>query len=211
VTIRAILFDLDGVLVDAREWHYEALNRALNLFGYQISRDDHLESFDGLPTRKKLEMLSKDHKLPVGLHEFINRMKQNYTAQIINSHCRPTFIQRYALSRLHADGYRLAVCSNSVRATLTSMLSNAALIEWLEFYLSNEDVAKPKPDPEIYQTAIERMQLRPTECLIVEDNPNGIKAAIASGGHVMQVSDVSQVSYQRIRGAIRDAEQGKTR
>ena len=205
--IRAVLFDLDGVLVDAREWHYEALNRTLGLFGYQIPRDDHLESFDGLPTRKKLQMLSKDHDLPAGLHEFINRMKQHYTNEIISTHCRPTFLHRYALSRLRADGRRLAACSNSVRDTMTSMLTNAGLIDYLEFHLSNEDVAKPKPDPEIYLTAMERMQLRPEECLIVEDNVNGIKAAIASGGHLMRVADVSEVSYQRICAAIGDAEQ----
>ena len=52
--IKAIVFDMDGVLIDAKEWHYEALNRALGLFGYGISRYDHLSRYDGLPTRRKL-------------------------------------------------------------------------------------------------------------------------------------------------------------
>jgi hypothetical protein len=56
--ITAVLFDLDGVLVDATEWHYEALNHALGLFGFDITRYEHLSSYNGLPTRRKLEMLS---------------------------------------------------------------------------------------------------------------------------------------------------------
>ena len=70
---------MDGVLIDAKEWHYEALNKALALFGYQISRYEHLVTYDGLPTRKKLEMLSMEQGLPVQLHSFINEMKQLYT------------------------------------------------------------------------------------------------------------------------------------
>jgi beta-phosphoglucomutase len=52
--IKAVVFDMDGVLIEAKDWHYEALNRALKLFGYEISRYEHLTTFDGLPTRRKL-------------------------------------------------------------------------------------------------------------------------------------------------------------
>ncbi|HCF3308648.1 TPA: HAD hydrolase-like protein, partial [Pseudomonas aeruginosa] len=54
--IKAVIFDMDGVLIEAKDWHYDALNKALNLFGYNISRHDHLTSYDGLPTSRKLEM-----------------------------------------------------------------------------------------------------------------------------------------------------------
>lgn len=64
MNIKAIFFDMDGVLIDAKEWHYEALNRALELFGMPISQVDHLTTFDGLPTRKKLEMLTLGRGLP---------------------------------------------------------------------------------------------------------------------------------------------------
>ena len=56
--IRAVIFDMDGVLIDAKEWHYNALNQSLSLFGYSISLEDHLTTYDGLPTKKKLEMLT---------------------------------------------------------------------------------------------------------------------------------------------------------
>src|SRR5216684_3361292 len=76
--VGAILFDLDGVLVDATEWHYEALNRALALFGFTISRYEHLSSYNGLPTLKKLEMLTIEKGLPKQLHSMISRLKQQY-------------------------------------------------------------------------------------------------------------------------------------
>jgi beta-phosphoglucomutase-like phosphatase (HAD superfamily) len=83
VTVEAIVFDMDGVLIDAREWHYEALNRALGLFGFAISRSDHLSVYDGLPTKRKLQMLSIERGLPSALHEFLNDLKQQYTIVIV--------------------------------------------------------------------------------------------------------------------------------
>ncbi len=202
--IRAILFDMDGVLIDAKDWHYDALNDCLALFGLEISRDEHLAIYDGLPTRKKLQLLSRVRGLPVGLHEFINDLKQRRTLEMTLERCRPTFQHQYALSRLKREGFALAVCSNSVRQTVQAMMEQAALSQYLDVYLSNEDVGKPKPDPEIYLLAMQRLGVRPSECLIVEDNEHGLQAARASGGHVLEVSSVLDVTYPRLIGAIRD-------
>lgn len=202
-TLKAIIFDMDGVLIDAREWHYEALNRALELFGYTIPLHEHLTIFDGLPTRRKLEILTTTRGLPEALHGFINEMKQLYTTEMIHTKCKPTFKQEYALARLREDGYRLAVASNSIKSTVSLMMSRAALDGYLEFQLSNEDVKHGKPSPEIYTTAITMMGLTPEECLIVEDNENGIKAAKGSGAHVMVVNDIADVNYPAITETIR--------
>ena len=209
MVIKAVIFDMDGVLIEAKDWHYEALNRALNLFGYTISRYDHLITYDGLPTRKKLEMLTMERRLPRALHQFINEMKQIYTMEIIYQRCKPVFYHEYALSKLQSEGYRLAVASNSVRNSVEMMMEKSNLSKYLEFMLSNQDVTKAKPDPEIYLTAIARLNLNPEECLIVEDNPNGIKAARDSGGHVYQVETVRDVNYQALKAAIQQAEGDK--
>ena len=195
--ITTVIFDMDGVLVDAREWHYEALNKALALFGVRISRADHLSAYDGLPTRAKLEMLSKEHTLPRGLHNIISELKQLYTMQIVNAHCRPTFSHELALSRLANDGYKLGLASNAVRESVHSMMRLTSLYDYFSLILSNEDVKKSKPDPEIYLTAMERLKIKPEECLIVEDNQNGIKAACASGAHVLPVRDPTDVTLTR--------------
>lgn len=200
--IKAVIFDMDGVLIEAKDWHYEALNKALGLFGMEISRYDHLVTYDGLPTKTKLEMLSTERGLPVELHEFINDMKQQYTLEIVYAQCKPRFFHEYALARLNQEGYKLAVASNSIRKTIQIMMEQSALLGYLGFYLSNQDVTIGKPDPEIYTKAIQKLGLTPQECLIVEDNEKGIQAAKASGAWLMEVDTVEEVNYQNIMGHI---------
>jgi len=196
--IKAVIFDMDGVLIEAKDWHYEALNRALKLFGYEINRFEHLTSYDGLPTSMKLKKLTLEKGLPVQLHSFINEMKQQYTVSMIQNLCRPRFNHEYALSKLKSEGYKLAVGSNSIRMTIEIMMNYAKLTDYFDFMLSNQDVKNPKPDPEIYLTAISKMNLKPENCLIIEDNENGIKAATASGAHLLVVKTVDDVNYDNI-------------
>jgi HAD superfamily hydrolase (TIGR01509 family) len=204
--IKAVVFDMDGVLIDAKEWHYDALNRALALFGFEISRSEHLETYDGLPTSRKLEMLSRDRGLPRGLHGFINEMKQAYTVEMIHTTCKPTFVHQYALARLHDSGYKLAVASNSIRDSVELMMTKARLDKHLDLQLSTNDVDKPKPDPEIYLTAMSRLGVQPDECLVVEDNENGIQAARESGAHVLVVKTVFDVNLENITRRISEIE-----
>jgi len=204
--IKAIIFDMDGVLIDAREWHYEALNRALSLFGFSISRYEHLTAYDGLPTRRKLEMLSMEKNLPRELHSFINRLKQLYTMEIVHGKCKPRFPQEYALSTLKSRGYKLAVASNSIRDTVEVMMEKSRLNIYLDEMLSTADVARPKPDPEIYINAVSRFKFAASECLVVEDNANGVRAAIDSGANVMVVKSVYEVNLQNIVSRISQVE-----
>lgn len=205
--IKAILFDMDGVLIDAKDWHYEALNKALGMFGVSISRYDHIHTFDGLPTRVKLEMLSEQVFLPKELHGFINQMKQQYTMEIVSQKCRPMFHHEYALSKLKSNGYKIAVCSNSVRNTIETMMEYSNLAQYIDVIVSNEDVKKAKPDPEMYNFTIEHFGLNPEECLVVEDNPNGIAAGRASGAYVLPVATIYDVNYENISNMIRGIEQ----
>jgi HAD superfamily hydrolase (TIGR01509 family) len=207
--IRAVVFDMDGVLIEAKDWHYEALNRALALFGYSISRVDHLTTFDGLPTKKKLEMLSLERGLPRGLHAFLNDLKQAYTTELTHQKCKPVFAHEYALSKLKSLGYKLAVASNSVRATVELMMEKSNLRPYLDLLVSNQDVRNAKPDPEMYLTAATGLGLDPRQCLVVEDNSNGIKAAEAAGCPVLVVDGVEDVNLANVLAAVRRAEGGK--
>jgi HAD superfamily hydrolase (TIGR01509 family) len=130
---------------------------------------------------------------------------------MIHSKCRPNFVHQYALSGLRNRGLHVAVCSNSIRDTIQIMLLKADLLRYLEFFLSNQDVAKGKPDPEMYSKAISKFGLSPQECLIVEDNPNGILAAQRSGAHVMQVANVEEVNLENILKHINLAEHGEVK
>ena len=200
--IKAVVFDMDGVLIEAKNWHYEALNKALGLFGLEISRYDHLTTFDGLPTQLKLEMLSVERGLPRELHKFINGMKQAYTLEFVHTQCKPRFVHEYALSQLRSKGFKLGVASNSIRSTINLMMKKAQLDAYLDVTLSAENVNRPKPDPEIYNNAIQRLGVLPEDALIIEDNENGIKAAKASGAHLLIVEDVNEVNLMNITNKI---------
>ncbi len=204
--IKAVLFDLDGVLVDATEWHYEALNRALGLFGYHIARYEHLTTYNGLPTRKKLEMLSIEKGLPKGLHSTINRIKQKYTREEILRQCVPVFEKEFMIRQLKRDGYLLACCSNSVRQSLELMLRASGILELFDHLVSNEDVQKSKPDPEMYLAACAKLGVRPDECVIVEDAEHGAEAARRAGGHLCRVTGFNEVEYDRVARFIANLE-----
>lgn len=201
--IKAVIFDLDGVLVDATHWHFEALNKALHLFGYTITEEEHKNFFNGLPTRKKLEYLSKDKGLPVSLHSFINRMKQEYTQELIERNCVPDFQKIYMLKKLKDKGYKLAVCSNAVLASVEVMLKRTRIREYFDLVLSNEDIVNPKPSPDIYLKAFSKLSVDPKECIIVEDAEHGKKAAINSGGHLLEVSGYHEVNYELVNNFLK--------
>jgi beta-phosphoglucomutase len=204
--IKAVIFDMDGVLIDAKDWHYDALNKALNHFGFNISRYDHLVTFDGLPTRRKLEMLTREQGLPSKLHGFLNELKQIYTMEIVHARCKPRFQHEYALSHLKAAGYKLAVASNSVRKSVEVMMVMSGLTPYLDAIASNEDVAKGKPDPEIYLKTLSMLGVAGDETLVVEDNEHGIAAGKAAGAHLMIVQDVNDVPLDNIQKHIKIAE-----
>jgi beta-phosphoglucomutase len=193
MTYKAVLFDLDGVLVNMPDGHYEALNRVLRLFGVEIGKDEHATRLNGLPTRKKIEELERQGRLPEGLATFINDLKQQYTKEIIPQYCTPEYAKIILLTELKRQGYKLGCCSNSVRETLHLMLKSAHLFEYFDVIIGNDEVQHPKPHPEIYQTAFQYLGVAPHECIIVEDAPHGIAAARASGATVYEVRGVHDV------------------
>lgn len=191
--IKAILFDLDGVLVNMPEGHYEALNKALGYFGAEINKDEHQNHFNGLPTRKKIEELERQGRLPGGLREFINTIKQKHTKEIIPKYCIPDYSKIILLKHLKRKGFKLACCSNSVKETLHLMLKSAQIFEYFDLIIGNDQVSRPKPDPEMYLKTFEMLNLTPKECIVVEDAPHGIAAARASGAHVYEVRGCQDV------------------
>jgi beta-phosphoglucomutase-like phosphatase (HAD superfamily) len=202
VAIKAVIFDMDGTLVDAKDWHYESLNEALSIFGLEISRDDHINRFDGLPTRKKLELLSEERGLPRNLFQIISSIKQERTLRFIAKECFPRVEQLLMFQWIKNRGLLSAVATNSIRETAESMLRSAGVLSYLDLLITNEDVRLAKPDPEMYSLAALRLAVLPQECLVIEDNDYGVLAAEAAGCHVVKVSDVSQTRITLIEESI---------
>ncbi len=199
---RAILFDLDGVLVNMPDGHYEALNKTLALFGAKIEREEHFRHFNGLPTRKKIEELEKQGRVPKGLKEFLNSVKQQYTKELISKYCVPDYSKIILLNELKSKGYILGCCSNSVKETLHLMLKSAALFELFDIIVGNDEITNPKPHPEMYLYTFQKLGLQPSECLIVEDAPHGIASAKASGGAVLPVRGTEDVNLALFEGIL---------
>jgi HAD superfamily hydrolase (TIGR01509 family) len=194
--IKFIIFDLDGVLVEAKNIHFEALNEALGP-KYEISWNEHLSRYDGLKTNQKLEMLTQDKGLPTTLYKQVWDTKQKLTLQKLKNLKSDTQLM-VCMDLLVQQGYKLAVCSNSIRKTVLTVLSKLNIIENFDLILSNEDVKNSKPHPEIYWKAMSQMGFLPEETLIVEDSPYGLLAASRSKASVMRVGSPKDISYNNI-------------
>ena len=197
--IKLIIFDLDGVLVEAKNIHFEALNMALK--EYAISWDEHLSIYDGLKTNQKLEMLHQRKGLPKEYFKNIWEEKQKYTLEALKN-LNQSNILIDCMDLLSKDGYILAVCSNSIRKTVLTVLSRLGIIEYFDLILSNEDVTNSKPHPEIYWSAIAKLNVLPEETLIVEDSPYGLLAANRSNSHILRVKSPNDVFYSTINNKI---------
>ena len=195
---RAVVFDMDGVLVDARDWHYEALNQALEVFGLEIPYEVHLSDYNGLSTRQKLAKLTESHSLPIELHSVISRTKQNRTLRIAAQKCFPMTQHLILLELLKTKGFKVAVYTNSVRETAEAMLNYAGLLEKIDVLLTNQDVTNPKPDPEGYLLACQRLNVQPSETFVIEDGEFGILAAELAGCKVIRVNQPSDVSISTL-------------
>lgn len=191
---KAVIFDMDGVLIDARDWHYRALNDGLEIFGTSISLEEHLSRFDGLPTRVKLEMLTADGRLPHHVHDLVEEVKQERTLRAAASLCFPRIEHLLMAAWLKRNGCRIGVATNSIRQTSTTMLGFAGLLASLDVLVTNEDVERAKPSPDIYIRACELLGVDPTEALVIEDNEYGVQAAQAAGCTVVRVAGVSEVN-----------------
>jgi len=198
--IKLIIFDLDGVLVDAKNIHYECLNDALGK-KYKISLEEHLSIYDGLKTSQKLEMLHERKNLPKEIFDEVWTLKQKYTLDKLKTILvSPELITLF--ENLSKDNFKIAVCSNSIRKTVLTVLSKLNIIEYIDLILSNEDVKNSKPHPEIYWKAISYFDVLPEETLIIEDSPYGLLAAHRSNSKVLRVKNPNEVNTQNIYNQI---------
>lgn len=195
--IKLIIFDLDGVLVEAKNIHFNALNEALPT-GCKIEWNEHLSKYDGLKTNQKLEMLTKDKGLSQHMYEHIWELKQKITLEKLQN-LQPSNQLIFCMKELISHGYKLTCCSNSIRKTVLTVLSKLGIIEYFDLIISNEDVKNSKPHPEMYWKAMSMMGCLPEETLIVEDSPHGLLAASRSKANVMRVGSPKEVTYINIR------------
>jgi HAD superfamily hydrolase (TIGR01509 family) len=202
---KLIIFDLDGVLIDSKEIHFNALNLALKEFGNEfiISRDEQNSTFEGLTTKSKLNILTKTKNLPESLHYYVWKLKQSYSSALFMSvSVDQELINLFKFIR--SSGIKIAVASNSIRETLDTCLKSLGLLDLIDYSLSNEDVDLPKPSPEMYNKVIEHFNTTPDKVVIFEDSPIGLMAAQASGAMVEPVRNRSDIWFDRILRVVEE-------
>lgn len=199
MAIKAILFDMDGVLIDACGIHRVAFRRACAEHGVDFNADREV-ALEGRPTRVKLSMLGVD----VETARRVSVAKQEYTAAAAREY-PPDRQKVYLLSALHGAGVRIGVYSNAVYESVRQFLYSACLQPFVEAVTTNESVSRPKPDPEGYLQLMSRFDVLPHETLIVEDSPVGLESAFKTGAHVLSVTGPHDVTFGRIREAIEKA------
>jgi len=199
--IKLIIYDLDGVLVSSKDTHFLALNKALEEIEprYVITKDEHINRYDGLPTRKKLEMLNVEKGLPRDVFEQVWKNKQIYTSEAIKDCVEENQQIIELFKEIKKLGIKIYVASNAIRNTVASYLVHLGLISYVDYFISNEDIKKPKPNPEMYLKCMTMESLEPDEVLIIEDSSVGVKAATASGAHVLMVRNPSETDNRILR------------
>jgi len=211
---KLVIFDLDGVLIDSKDYHFDALNSALEKVGeqYVISRQEHVSIYDGLPTRPKLELLTKNKGLPVEYYDQIWRDKQEETLRIFDEQVRKDYELMGYFQQLKDQGYSIAVASNSIRNTVKIILLRLGVLEFIDLYISNEDVYRNKPFPEMYWKCMIRLGALPRDTVIIEDSHIGRQGAIDSKCHLVAVNDrkdLNQDKIDKIKTILNDTKKKK--
>ena len=191
---KLVLFDLDGVLVNTKQIHFDALNEALAKNKYpEISPEEHTLEYDGLTTEQKLIKYNVPH------HE---RNKIALRKQAITMLKMKTIKGSSELLELFSElknrGYILGVCSNAIGNTVNNCIDQLMIRQYLDIVRSNWDVKNPKPHPEIWWNAMTEMGVLPEETVIIEDSPTGLSSAFHSGARVIRVSSPDETNISLI-------------
>jgi len=194
------IFDLDGVLVDACDWHKQALNRALlEVCNYQISNEEHIKTFNGIPTKKKLEILNEKKIVKKKDFDKIFELKQKYTVDCIKKLSKKRKEKIELLEYCKENNIRVFCYTNSIRKTAELMLETSGVKDYFEFILTNEDVDKPKPHEEGYELLLKKYKLDPYKTLIFEDSPKGLASAWKTECDVYQVRNIDDLNLSLVK------------
>lgn len=191
---KLVVFDLDGVLIDSCDMHFNCFNQALHeATGRSLSKEEHYTSFNGLSTRMKLSKLGLDDNTANAVYLRKQALTEQFFEKIV-----PSERLRNTLIGLRKTGTKVMCASNCIRKTVVTVLKNLGIFEHMDAIFSNEDVTSPKPSPEIYTLAMHTANVTPEDTLIFEDSYIGLKAAIASKAHVHYVKSASDITLEYV-------------
>lgn len=186
----AVVFDLDGTLVDSEPHYYEAGRRLLAAHGVaRFTWEDH-SRFIGISTRETLETLRREHGLTAPVEELLAEKNRLYL-ELARSGTEVFPEMRKLVERLHEAGILLAVASGSSRTAIDAVLGATSLDALLPLRVSAEEVAAGKPEPDVFWEAARRLGVDPAACVVLEDAAPGVQAAHRAGMRCIAVPYVA--------------------
>ncbi|MEX2221725.1 MAG: HAD family phosphatase [Candidatus Rokuibacteriota bacterium] len=177
--IQAVIFDMDGVLVDSEPFGFEALRRVMTRYGLGYSEEENAE-FLGRTTLESCSILKDRHGLPDSAKALAAFYIEGMLQQIENGPIPMPGVPD-VLERVRASGYRLALASSAERRVIHANLAALSLTPLFEAVVSGTQVARGKPAPDVFLAAAELLAVAPDGCLVIEDSRNGLLAAKAAG------------------------------
>jgi HAD superfamily hydrolase (TIGR01509 family) len=180
VVFSAILFDMDGVLVDSEPMHFRTTNAVLERRGARLDAAAY-EGLKGLTEQALFERLVRELRLPDRPETLVRERLDASLRAMAAGVLLPTDGALECLLRLHAEGYRLALVSSAARAQVSLVVEKLGIHRVLHTRVASEDAAQGKPAPDLYLEAARRLAVAPDDCLVVEDAVLGVVAAREAG------------------------------
>lgn len=201
--IRAIIFDMDGVLVDSEPFHIEIEKRQFMLNGLDISDEEH-HRYLGVASDVMWKEIGQNHNLNLPVEKLIEQNKSEsirFFSELDEIPVMPGLIE--LLERLKQKNYPRAVASSSFPEIIDLILEKTGLEKYFEVVVSSQEAGKSKPEPDVFLLAAQKMGVHPENCLVFEDSKNGIKAAKSAGMKCIAFQGPSaNPEHQRLADAI---------
>lgn len=178
--IKAVIFDMDGVIIDSEPIHYESDQLTLKHFGIEISHEE-LNQYVGVSNPVMWAELKEKYNLSATLEQLLE--KQSYFKKVLigNKKLEPITGIPGLLAEIKDTGAGIGLASSSNRDFIEMILNNLRIIDFFDVIISGDDVKKSKPEPDIFLKAAEKLKVNPKNCLVIEDSQHGVKAAILAG------------------------------
>ena len=179
--LKAVLFDMDGVIVDTEPLHHKAYYMMFNDYKIHIS-DKHYASFTGQSTLNICRNLCNQFNLDCNPQELVNQKRLHFKSLFFNDSSLKLIEGVLDLiNNYHTNGLTLVLASSASMTTINNVFNKFDLDKYFKAKLSGADLKASKPHPEIFEEAAKATRFKKNECLVIEDSTNGIKAANAAG------------------------------
>lgn len=176
--IKAVIFDMDGVIIDSEPIHEYAMEETLKPHGVDFAKIND-SSFLGKTPKSLFTKLKVMFNLSVDVNELVERKADLAMEKMQQLGPIPGVVE--LIKELHAKNYKLAIGSGQERFVIDNVLSNFGLTDFFREIICSGDYKKPKPDPEVYLRCAEKLGVKPDECVVIEDAPSGVKSAKSAG------------------------------